>query len=599
MADIKDKLPTPPGEDKPSDKGVSHGVMSKSFGLQRNTLARVIGLEKRVDKIESGTTGIDINKFTEINQGIFAINANLQAIGDALTEDLHLEKQEALDKEQSDKQELDSIKKGKAEKFLELKKEQKLIKPVENITKKAKSIFQRLFDGLMMIFGGFILDKGAKALDAWASGDTEKLNEMKDEIVKSLLIVGGIFAAVNIVGIISALTGLVTGLKVGIPAVLALLANPWTWLVLGIGTGMYFGIRNLDKTITGGGDFKKFDKSLRAHTEHRGIDVKNIGKRAHIIDPDTNQATWVNMYGENSITGRDAEGLENQNARTKLNLLNEKHKDYIIRNYGKEKYDQMLNDYNRYKNLMKVKEDMVGEMNKEIKDKKKAFYEEARKQEDKLRKAGKIGGADWKKISLSGWFETSAGQWWSMQDRLWKLKEMEIRNNYHKRLSEEYKELFDDDLGTIPEFKQVIEGHGPIGDTEIKNIEKDLEKYGFNNENFETKIIDGELKIIPKKIDKKDNNDENKTNVSSAFNTDLNLGLSKDTQKEINNTKIHDISTNAFSSENNFDFLPFPVGEDSDLDLDVSSGEATELFSVITKNTSNSYLDLYENIYEK
>ena len=27
MADLKDKLPTPPGENKPSDKGVSHGCL--------------------------------------------------------------------------------------------------------------------------------------------------------------------------------------------------------------------------------------------------------------------------------------------------------------------------------------------------------------------------------------------------------------------------------------------------------------------------------------------------------------------------------------------------------------------------------------------
>ena len=60
MADIKDKLPTPPGE-KSSSGGASHGTMSKSFGLQRKTLARVIGLEKRVDKIESGVGGIDID----------------------------------------------------------------------------------------------------------------------------------------------------------------------------------------------------------------------------------------------------------------------------------------------------------------------------------------------------------------------------------------------------------------------------------------------------------------------------------------------------------------------------------------------------------
>ena len=84
MADIKDKLPTPPGEGDSKKGGVSHGVMSKSFGLQRKTLARVIGLEKRVDKIESGEGGIDAGKFADLNRSILGINNNLAAIKDAL-----------------------------------------------------------------------------------------------------------------------------------------------------------------------------------------------------------------------------------------------------------------------------------------------------------------------------------------------------------------------------------------------------------------------------------------------------------------------------------------------------------------------------------
>ena len=89
-------LPVPEGQKK--DKSfASHSTMSKSFGLQRKTLARVIGLEKRVDKIESGSGGINIDKFTELNRGILAVNNNLQAIGDALTAELVADNESALD----------------------------------------------------------------------------------------------------------------------------------------------------------------------------------------------------------------------------------------------------------------------------------------------------------------------------------------------------------------------------------------------------------------------------------------------------------------------------------------------------------------------
>mgnify|MGYP007000213528 len=66
-------LPKPPGEKESGAKPfASHETMGKSFGLQRKTLARVIGLEKRVDAIESGG-GISIEKFTEINQSIVTV----------------------------------------------------------------------------------------------------------------------------------------------------------------------------------------------------------------------------------------------------------------------------------------------------------------------------------------------------------------------------------------------------------------------------------------------------------------------------------------------------------------------------------------------
>ncbi len=77
-------------------------------------------------------------------------------------------------------------------------------------------------------------------LTAWGDGDMETFNKMKDEIVKSLAVVGGLLLAVNLVGIIGAMKMIVAGLKIGVPAILGLLANPWTWVVLGIGVAASF-----------------------------------------------------------------------------------------------------------------------------------------------------------------------------------------------------------------------------------------------------------------------------------------------------------------------------------------------------------------------
>ena len=592
-------LPVPEGQKK--DKSfASHSTMSKSFGLQRKTLVRVIGLEKRVDKIESGSGGINIDKFTELNRGILAVNNNLQAIGDALTAELVADKESAIDEKNKNKREVDALKKGKAEKFLELEQTKKIVKPVEKVKDTAKNIFQRLFDALSAVFAGWLLDKGGKMLTAWGDGDMETFNKMKDEIVKSLAVVGGLLLAVNLVGIIGSMKLLVAGLKIGIPAVLGLLANPWTWVVLGIGVAGYFGYKHLDKTITGGGDFKTFDKNLRAGTENLGLDVKNFNTGGLILGDDGNHIN-VPMFGKNSITGKEWKpGDGNKNAQTKLNVMDPTHKDFIIEKYGKDQYDTWVTGYNRYQNLMKVKEDMVGEMNSDLEAQKKKFYEDARKESKKLKEAGIISGANWKKISITGNFDTSAGKWWSMQDQLWKAKQLEIRAKYHKRLRLEFPELFDDDIATMPEFRQEIVDHGPIGNTEIKKIENQLEKYGFNNENFETKIIDGELKVLPKTNNGGETKIDNNSS-SSSLNNGIDFKTAIEMSSGANNEKISSISSNLMDSENNFEFVPFEQAMNDGIDTssDMNLGDASEIPTLYTGNIGNEYRFFYSHVYQQ
>ena len=589
MADIKDKLPSPPGE-KDSSGGVSHGVMSKSFGLQRKTLARVIGLEKRVDKIESGSGGIDADKFIDINRGIAAVNSNMQAIADTIEADLVAEREQARDEKLESKQELDDIKKGKAEKFLELKREKKILQPMKKITENAKGVFQRLFDGLTSLFGGFILDKGSKMLDAWASGDTERFDEMKNEIIKSLQIVGGILLAINIGSIISALSALVTGITVGVPAILGLLANPVTWVVAaGLGLGWL----------------------LTKNAEHRQEQKKQR------TDEKVAESIWLDAFKENElgVTGFVQTGpvqLKSNHKWWNFKAVNQERE--WKKKWEKERMENewWVREYGHGRNF----EDMSllnTELKRVIKD-----IEKLEKKQARLKNKGQqLTKEDLAKLEWNYKMRKGISDSIQAHNELWpkegppkfptKMAQIEVavmenrlrreglsENKIAERVLQWKKDnpdkwrpewlQLEEFQTTKPEIRKYVDDKLNL-DLQIK----------LNNEKRNQNINKGEVKIDTSKIESSDSSDGTGIN----FNTALNLDFSKDAMKSLNDTKFSEIATSAFSSENKFDFVPFSVDNNLELDGDVTEGNATELFSVITKNNANTYLDLYENIYEK
>ena len=224
-------LPVPEGQKKEMSFA-SHATMSKSFGTQRKTLARVITLEKKVDVLEK--SGITQELFQDINQSILNINQSLLGIRDIIAEDIAVDKEIERDQDKADQQQLDAQKKQGAEKFLELETEKELVEPVEKGTKNVKSVFQRFMDAMLALFGGWMIDKLGKALEAWNEGDTDKLKEIAKNVTTALGVVGGIFLAQSALvgGISGAISGIATGILFNIPAAIAIMANPLTWIAM-------------------------------------------------------------------------------------------------------------------------------------------------------------------------------------------------------------------------------------------------------------------------------------------------------------------------------------------------------------------------------
>ena len=596
-------LPVPEGQKK--DKSfASHSTMSKSFGLQRKTLVRVIGLEKRVDKIESGSGGINIDKFTELNRGILAVNNNLQAIGDALTAELVADKESAIDEKNKNKREVDALKKGKAEKFLELEQTKKIVKPVEKVKDTAKNIFQRLFDALSAVFAGWLLDKGGKMLTAWGDGDMETFNKMKDEIVKSLAVVGGLLLAVNLVGIIGSMKLLVAGLKIGIPAVLGLLANPWTWVVLGIGVAGYFGFKAADKTLTGGGEFKTFDKNLRTSTEFNdgqagGVDVKNLDTGALFLDA-SGKPIRVNLYdvsafpdqdlGRGSLYGKlpPVGDMARANAFTtaEINILHPAHRKWIVDNYGADALAQADQKYTNYMNAMAIKDNIKKQMRQEIIAMEKKVDASFA---DEIKEAGLMGFG--KKQNINHRAVTQK-----------KAEEKLIRAKYDKVIKLQFPELFDEDITNMPilkphETKYLFEktDDGGMKMYENPKFEGYTDMKGNQWWDFMDKFEERKKELPPSL----------RGDTSISNNVDSSQGIDFKTAIEMssgaNNEKISSISSNLMDSENNFEFVPFEQAMNDGIDTssDMNLGDASEIPTLYTGNIGNEYRFFYSHVYQQ
>ena len=231
-------LPVPDGQQK--DKSfASHATMSKSFGLQRKTLVRVIGLEKKVEAIENNNVQL-MDDYKDITNSIKTINDNLRGIQQVLQDDLTADQDAADDADASNRRQQDYVKKTKKEKGIENALMTSFKKPLKAMTGKVNNIFGSFFKALGLIFGSWLLDKGAKMLDAWEK-DPERFKNLRNEVLKALGIGGGIMLALSAgVGLLlTSMGGLIGSIVFGLPGILAVLANPLVWLGIGAVLGRY------------------------------------------------------------------------------------------------------------------------------------------------------------------------------------------------------------------------------------------------------------------------------------------------------------------------------------------------------------------------
>ena len=248
--------------------------------------------------------GVDPKNINEVSRTLVNINNTLKGIVEILDSQLKLDKKEKKEDDTDAARALDAKKKKGAEKFLELdtKESKEQTKKTSKLAEGAKGILNRLFTALTAIFAGWLFDKGAKMLGFLKDGDTESFKKMGMEVVKALGVVAGIFALLNIGPIIGAITGITGALSAGMPAIMALLANPWTWAAIGLIAGiggtlivMKTIIETIQTNAAGGEEFMAGFNQLKAGLEEDGVIVQGSGKKEKFyVAPIRNQGGTKN-----------------------------------------------------------------------------------------------------------------------------------------------------------------------------------------------------------------------------------------------------------------------------------------------------------------
>ena len=148
---------------------------------------------KNVQAVNSSTE----RSLIQINTSIVALQQSLKVISDGMDVSDKLEKiKDANDKARERQLAEQALQDGK-EQVVEKKMQSALTAPLRKIGTKARSILGSLVEFFNVTLLGFMGLKTVELISALASGNKEKLEEVKERILKQLSIAGGIFLAIN------------------------------------------------------------------------------------------------------------------------------------------------------------------------------------------------------------------------------------------------------------------------------------------------------------------------------------------------------------------------------------------------------------------
>lgn len=238
-----------------SIQGINESTVSGSvFGGNKpdpETKSTLQSLSSSVASLQSQVNELSKNNIT--NVGVFAnfqqsfsnqidsvrlqlskVNETLESVATITASESALERQKDLYEQEKEKRLAEAGARGGKESLLETKIQSALSEPINRIGNKVSFGFQNLMSFIMTLLGGWLTLEGIKAIKAYQDGDKKQLDDIKNSVIKTLGIAGGIFLIINVgIGkVIGTITGLVG--KIGKFIVGGLIIKPFQMVATGL-----------------------------------------------------------------------------------------------------------------------------------------------------------------------------------------------------------------------------------------------------------------------------------------------------------------------------------------------------------------------------
>ena len=114
------------------------------------------------------------------------LNKGLVSITNLIQQDSAVEKQQGVEKAESERKLAETNVRFGKESQLEQNITNSLVTPVQALQQKVGNIFARIGEALTTLFFGWLTNQGIEALKAASEGNKEKLEEIKDNVLKTI-----------------------------------------------------------------------------------------------------------------------------------------------------------------------------------------------------------------------------------------------------------------------------------------------------------------------------------------------------------------------------------------------------------------------------
>jgi hypothetical protein len=199
---------------------VNRGPDPQTLAIVRTNTNTITSFQIQINNLTKQNNAVlsNLAKINNLQQQINVVQVsvvdlgnNLQQIANLIVNEGAVEQQkERLAQEQEKKLAEAGIRQGK-EKQLESKIREALMWPIKQIGNKVQSAFGSLMSFMWQLLGGWLTIQGLDVLKALSTGNKKKLEDIKNNVIKSLLVVGGILGVLSVgifrvVGLITKLT---------------------------------------------------------------------------------------------------------------------------------------------------------------------------------------------------------------------------------------------------------------------------------------------------------------------------------------------------------------------------------------------------------